>query len=180
MFRLDGKTAVVTGARRGIGKAMAIALAEAGANIVGVSRSMESSGSELGRAVTALGRKFSGYAFDFADRQAVYAFLRQVTTDFPVIDILVNNGGTTLRKLAAEHPDEYWDTIIEVDLNSQFVLAREIGKGVVERGEGKIIFTASLLAFRGGSLCRVTRRRKVALPSSPKRLPMNGQRKVCR
>ncbi len=150
LFRLDGKTAIVTGARRGIGRAMAVALAEAGADIVGVSRSMESSGSDVERAVTALGRTFRGYACDFADRNAVYAFIRQVTTDFPVIDILVNNGGTILRKPAAEHPDEYWDTIIEVDLNSQFVLAREIGRRMVERGSGKIIFTASLLAFQGG------------------------------
>ncbi len=150
LFRLDGKTAVVTGARRGIGKAMALALAEAGADIVGVSRSLESSGSDLELAVKALGRKFRGYACDFADRGAVYGLVRRLSEEFPVIDILVNNGGTILRKPAAEHPDEYWDTIIEVDLNSQFVLAREIGKRMVERGSGKIIFTASLLSFQGG------------------------------
>ena len=150
LFKLDGKTALITGARRGIGKAMALALAEAGADIVGVSRSLESSGSELEHAVAALGRKFRGYACDFADRGAVYAFIRRVTEDFPIIDILVNNAGNILRKPAAEHPDEYWDTIIEVDLNSQFVLSREIGKRMVARGSGKIIFTASLLAFQGG------------------------------
>jgi 2-deoxy-D-gluconate 3-dehydrogenase len=149
-FKLDGKTALVTGARRGIGKAMAMALAEAGADIIGVSASLEDSGSELEQEVLALGRKFKGYACDFGDRKALYGFIAKVTVDFPVIDILVNNAGTILRKPAAEHPDEYWDRIIEVNLNSQFVLSREIGKRMVERGQGKIIFTASLLTFQGG------------------------------
>ncbi|MGA3202711.1 MAG: SDR family NAD(P)-dependent oxidoreductase [Bryobacteraceae bacterium] len=150
LFKLDGKTALVTGAKRGIGKAMAVALAEAGADIIGVSKTLESSGSEVEREVTAVGRKFRAYACDFADRGAVYAFLRQVQADVPVVDILVNNAGTILRKAAAEHPDEYWDQVIETNLNSQFVISREIGKHMVERGAGKIIFTASMLTFQGG------------------------------
>jgi 2-deoxy-D-gluconate 3-dehydrogenase len=150
LFKLDGKTALVTGARRGIGKAMAVALAEAGADIIGVSKSLEESGSDLEREVTALGRKFRGYACDFANRQSVHAFLRDVLIENSAIDILVNNAGTVLRKPAAEHPDEMWDQIIETNLNSQFVISREIGKRMVERGAGKIIFTASLLTFQGG------------------------------
>jgi 2-dehydro-3-deoxy-D-gluconate 5-dehydrogenase len=146
LFRLDGKTALVTGARRGIGKAMAVALAEAGADIIGVSLTLEP-GSEVEREVVALGRKFHGYACDFAHRESVYAMLRELPGG---IDILVNNAGTILRKPAAEHPDEYWDQVIETNLNSQFVISREIGKGMVERGAGKIIFTASLLTFQGG------------------------------
>ena len=146
LFRLDGKTALVTGAKRGIGKAMAVALAEAGADIIGVSKSLEP-GSDVEREITALGRKFTGYACDFSKRESVYAFLREVPTG---IDILVNNAGTILRKPAAEHPDEYWDQVIETNLNSQFVISREIGKGMVARGAGKIIFTASLLTFQGG------------------------------
>ena len=149
-FKLDGKTALVTGARRGIGKAMALALAEAGADIIGVSASLEASGSSLEREVIARGRSFRGYACDFGDRKALYAFIEQVQRDVPVIDILVNNAGTILRKPAAEHPDDYWDRILEVDLSSQFVLSREIGKEMVKRGSGKIIFTASLLTFQGG------------------------------
>ena len=149
-FKLDGKIALVTGCRRGIGQAMALALAEAGAGIIGVSRSLESSGSDVEKAVRALGREFTGYAADFGKRQAIYKFIRQVTADFPVIDILVNNAGTIRRSPAAEHSDEYWDEIIETDLNAQFILSREIGKGMVERGSGKIIFTASLLTFQGG------------------------------
>jgi 2-dehydro-3-deoxy-D-gluconate 5-dehydrogenase len=149
-FKLDGKTALVTGCKRGIGKAMAIALAEAGADIIGVSQSLEVSGSDIEKEVTNRGRKFKGYACDFADRAEVYAFIHQVKSDFPVINILINNAGTILRKPAAEHPDEYWDKVIEINLNSQFVLAREIGKEMIARGAGKIIFTASLLTFQGG------------------------------
>lgn len=150
LFRLDGKSALVTGCKRGIGKAMALALAEAGANILGVSASLETSGSDIEREVTALGRSFRGYRCDFGDRPALYDFIRQVQADNPVIDILINNAGTILRKPALEHPDEYWDQVLEVNLSAQFVLSREMGKGMVERGRGKIIFTASVLTFQGG------------------------------
>jgi 2-deoxy-D-gluconate 3-dehydrogenase len=150
LFKLDGKTALVTGSKRGIGKAMALALAEAGADIIAVSRTMEASGSDLEREVTALGRKFRGYSCDFSRRESVYAFLAELQCARPVIDILVNNAGMTLRKPAAEHPDEYWDQVIETNLNSQFVISREIGKQMIARGAGKIIFTASLLTFQGG------------------------------
>jgi 2-deoxy-D-gluconate 3-dehydrogenase len=149
-FKLDGKTALVTGCRRGIGRAIAVGLAEAGADIVGVSAQLERSGSEIEREVTATGRSFRGYACDFADRQAVYGLVEQVRAECPPIDILVNNAGTILRKPAAEHPDEYWDRVLEVNLNAQFVLSREFGKDMLARGRGKIIFTASLLTFQGG------------------------------
>jgi 2-dehydro-3-deoxy-D-gluconate 5-dehydrogenase len=147
LFKLDGKTALVTGAKRGIGKAMAVALAEAGADIIGVSKTLEPNGSDVEREVTAVGRKFCGFSCDFANRESVYAFLRELPSH---IDILVNNAGTILRKPAAEHPDEYWDQIIETNLNSQFVISREIGKTMIARGAGKIIFTASMLTFQGG------------------------------
>src|SRR5262245_42836595 len=150
LFKLDGKIALVTGCRRGIGKAFAIALAEAGADIVGVSKTLEPKDSEIERQVTALGRKFRGYRCDFNNREAVRDFIAKVSTDVPVIDILVNNAGTILRKPAAEHPDEYWDEVIETNLSSQFLLSREIGKGMLERRAGKIIFTASVLTFQGG------------------------------
>lgn len=149
-FKLDGKTALVTGARRGIGKAMAIALAEAGADIVGMSAAMEPQGSAVGQNVEERGRKFWGYACDLADRKQVYAFIGKVKADCPPIDILVNNGGAILRKPADEHPDEYWDRILEIDLSAQFVLAREFGREMLKREAGKIIFTASLLSFQGG------------------------------
>jgi 2-dehydro-3-deoxy-D-gluconate 5-dehydrogenase len=147
-FRLDGKTALVTGCRRGIGQAAAIALAEAGADIIGVSATLEPD-SAVERAVTALGRRFRGYACDFGDRKALYSFIQKVSAAGP-IDILFNNAGTIQRKPAAEHPDEYWDKVIEVNLNAQFILTRQIGKGMLERGHGKIVFTASMLTFQGG------------------------------
>jgi 2-dehydro-3-deoxy-D-gluconate 5-dehydrogenase len=150
LFRLDGKTALVTGSKRGIGKAMALALAEAGADIIGVSRTLESSGSAIEAEVTALGRKFTGYACDLGNRRSVQEFLQRALADIPVVDILVNNAGTILRKAAVEHPDEYWDQVIETNLNAQFFISREIGKRMVDRGKGKIIFTASLLTFQGG------------------------------
>lgn len=149
-FDLTGKTALVTGCKRGIGKAMSLALAGAGADIIGVSASLELSGSQVEQEVTALGRSFKGYQADFANRAAVYAFIEKVKTEYTTIDILVCNAGTILRKPAAEHPDEYWDTVMEVNLNAPFIMAREFGKDMIERGAGKIIFTASLLTFQGG------------------------------
>ena len=148
-FDLSGKTALVTGCRRGIGRAFAQGLAEAGADIVGVSASL-ASGSEVEGDVAALGRSFRSYACDFSDRDALRAFIARVKVDVAQIDILVNNAGTILREPAADHPDEYWDRVIEVNLNAQFVLAREFGKEMVARGCGKIVFTASLLSFQGG------------------------------
>jgi len=152
LFELNGKRALITGCRRGIGRSMAVGLAEAGADIIGVSATMEPAGSEVEKDVQALGREFKGYACEFSDREALHQFARDVKADFPQIDILVNNAGTILREPAAQHPDEYWDKVIEVNLNAQFVLSREIGKEMVARGSGKIIFTASLLSFQGGIL----------------------------
>ena len=126
-YDLTGKTALVTGSNRGIGKAMADALELAGATVV----------------------RTSSADCDLSDRNAVYAFVERVKKSHQ-IDILVNNAGTILRKPAAEHPDEYWDRVIDINLNSQFILAREFGRDMVERGWGKIVFTCSLLTFQGG------------------------------
>ena len=149
-FHLDGKTALVSGARRGIGKAMAIALAEAGADIIAVSANLEAAGSEVELAVKSLGRRFAGYRCDFANRAEIYRFIERVNAEHPVVDILVNNAGTVLREAAESHSDAYWDQIIETNLNAQFLLSREFGKRMLARGNGKIIFTASLLTFQGG------------------------------
>lgn len=149
-FSLAGKTALVTGCKRGIGKAMAVALAEAGADIIGVSASLEDTGSQVEQEVHALGRDFKGYACDFSDRAALYAFIGKVQAECSQIDVLVNNAGTIMRAPAAEHSDAYWDRVIEINLNAQFILSREIGKLMVAKGSGKIIFTASLLTFQGG------------------------------
>jgi 2-deoxy-D-gluconate 3-dehydrogenase len=111
---------------------------------------MEPDGGEVRRQCGALGRECRTYAVDLADRPAVYDFIARVKRECPPIDILVNNAGTVLRKPAAVHPDEYWDRVIEINLNAQFVLAREFGRDMIERGAGKIIFTASVLSFQGG------------------------------
>ena len=149
-FDLTGKVALVTGCKRGIGMAMALGLAEAGADIIGVSANLELEGSQVSKSVEALGRKFKAYQADFSNRDSLYAFIKQVKADSPRIDILVNNAGTILRNPAAEHSDEFWDEVLEVNLSSQFILSREIGSTMLAHGSGKIIFTASLLSFQGG------------------------------
>ena len=140
----------MTGCRRGIGRAIVIALAEAGADIVGVSASMEKSGSEVETAVRGTGRAFTPYRCDFADRRLLYRFIGKIREHHGTVDILVNNAGIILRTPAAEHSDEYWDRVMEVNLSAQFVLSRELGRDMIEAGSGKIIFTASLLTFQGG------------------------------
>ena len=149
-FDLSGKTALVTGCKRGIGRGIAQALAEAGADIIGVSATLEPSGSEVETAVTATGRSFSAYQCDFSDRKAVLAFAADLQDRNIVPDILVNNAGTIKRHPATEHPTDYWDEVLEVNLSAPFLLSREIGRAMVARGSGKIIFTASLLTFQGG------------------------------
>jgi 2-deoxy-D-gluconate 3-dehydrogenase len=152
LFSLEGKTALVTGARRGLGRAMAVALAEAGADIVGVSAQMEA-GSAVGNEIMALGRRFWAYACDLSDRDQVYRLITAVQheVDRP-IDILINNAGTILRAPADQHSDEDWDRVIKINLDAPFVLSREFGRDMVRRRAGKIIFTASLLSFQGGIL----------------------------
>lgn len=150
LFDLQGKTALVTGSKRGIGKAIAVAFANAGADVICVSATLESEGSEVESAVKAAGRNCKAYACDFSDRAALESFIKQVQADHPTIDILVNNAGTIKRQPAAEHSDAFWDEVIEVNLNAQFFLSRAIGKNMIAAGGGKIIFTASLLTFQGG------------------------------
>ena len=150
LFDLSGKTALVTGCNKGIGKGMALALASAGANIIGVSASLTLSNSEIENEVKALGKNFKAYQCDLSDRAALQVFTTQVLAENAHIDILVNNAGMILRQPAAEHSDEYWDKVLSVNLDAPFILAREIGRSMLERGSGKIIFTASLLTFQGG------------------------------
>jgi 2-deoxy-D-gluconate 3-dehydrogenase len=149
-FSLAGKTAVVTGASRGIGQAIAVGLARAGANIIGVSSRMSSDGATTGDAVRAAGGTFHGLACDFADHAAVTKLAQNLRRDHGSIDILVNNAGTIRRAPAIEHSDDDWNAVIDINLNAQFVLSRELGSDMVTRGSGKIIFIASLLTFQGG------------------------------
>jgi 2-dehydro-3-deoxy-D-gluconate 5-dehydrogenase len=148
-FSLAGQTALVTGCKRGIGFGIALGLAQAGADIVGVSASLEEAGSDIEQAVHALGRKFTAYRCDFSDRKATQDFAAKVKSA-QEIDILFNNAGTIKCAPAAEHGDDIWDEVIETNLSAPFLLAREIGGQMLARGRGKIIFTASLLSFQGG------------------------------
>lgn len=150
MFDLSGQTALVTGGNKGIGKAMALGLAEAGADIIVVSGSIALTGSNIEEEVVALGRKFKAYQADLGKRESLYQFVNMVLSQNPQIDILINNAGTIMRKPAAEHPDEWWDSVLSINLNAPFILAREIGKHMIERGSGRILFTCSLLSFQGG------------------------------
>lgn len=152
LFNLEGKVALVTGCNKGIGKAMAIGLAEAGADVIGVSATIELTGSDVENKITALGRKFKAYQCDFGSRESLKAFIAKVLAENAAIDILVNNAGTILRSPIAEHGDDLWDKVISINLDAPFILTREIGKHMLERGYGKIIFTASLLSFQGGIL----------------------------
>ncbi|WEH13038.1 SDR family oxidoreductase [Streptomyces sp. VNUA24] len=150
LFDLTGKLAVVTGARRGIGRAMARALAEAGADVIGVSAQLEESGSAVEKDVLAAGRTFEAVRTDFADPDAVRALGADLAARERPVDILVNNAGTIRRAPASEHTDADWELVLQVNLNAQFALTRAVGASMVARGQGKIIFTASLLSYQGG------------------------------
>jgi 2-deoxy-D-gluconate 3-dehydrogenase len=150
LFDLSGKTALVTGCNKGIGKAMAIGLAEAGADIIGISSSMPLSGSDIEKEVKALGRNFTAYKADLSDRKKLYATVEQILAAHSAVDILINNAGIIKRAPAAAHSDDFWDEVLNINLSAQFILSREIGKHMLQRGSGKIIFTCSLLSFQGG------------------------------
>jgi 2-deoxy-D-gluconate 3-dehydrogenase len=150
MFDLTNRLAVVTGASRGIGLAIAEAYAAAGADVIAVSTALPSGESAVRTAVESHGRRFTALAADFADPEAVRALAQQLTTGDRPVDILVNNAGTIERAPAAEHSDDLWNRVVQVNLGSQFVLSREVGRGMLDRGIGKVIFTASLLSFQGG------------------------------
>ncbi len=149
-FRTENKMALVTGCSSGIGMAIAIELAESGADIIGVSSNMPLSGSDVSKAVEAAGKKFYAYQADFSNRESLYSFLNKIKADHPRIDILINNAGHIMREPAATHSDEYWDLIININLDAQFIITREIGKRMLEQKAGKIVFTCSLLSFQGG------------------------------
>jgi 2-deoxy-D-gluconate 3-dehydrogenase len=148
-FELKGKTALVTGSDTGLGQAMAIALAEAGADIVGASNVEAIKGGDTEKAVKALGRKFTPYVVDISDREQLYKFINEVKSKHQ-IDILINNAGMILRRPVAEHPDEWYDKVIAVNQTAQFIITKEFGRDMIERGNGKIVFTCSLLSFQGG------------------------------
>lgn len=147
-FGLAGRTALVTGARTGIGRACALALAAAGADVVLWGRA-EGDCDEVAAEVEALGRKAFGVAADFGDRDAVQALATRVGADHE-IDVLVNNAGTIRRTPAAQMSLEDWDLVRVVNLDSVWILTQTLGSAMVSRGDGAVITIASLLTFQGG------------------------------
>jgi 2-deoxy-D-gluconate 3-dehydrogenase len=151
-FRLDGRVALVTGASTGLGQGIALALAEAGADLVCHDREVAVPTETVGR-IRALGRRAEIVTADLSDPQAAVGLIARAEAALGPIDILVNNAGTIHREPAAEHADEAWDRVIAINLSSPFRLSREFGRRVIARGgRGKILNTASLLAFQGGIL----------------------------
>jgi len=149
LFRLDGKVALVTGASRGLGAAIARALADAGADVI--VHANATSAEATASAVAKAGRRSHALTANLENDGAAAGLAAQAIDVFGRVDILVNNAGTIRRSPAADHPDADWDTVIAVNLSSVFRLSRAIGKHMLTRGEGgKIINVASLLAFQGG------------------------------
>ena len=150
-FRLDGQVAMVTGATRGLGQAIAIALAEAGADVAGLGRS-EPAGT--GRTVEALGCRFLGMALDLetASVAGLDAAVGRVCDGLGRIDILINNAGTIRRAPALEYSERDWDDILQINLKSAFFLAQSAARRMAARGGGKIVNVVSLLSFQGGIL----------------------------
>ncbi len=150
-FSLNGKTALVTGASRGLGKAIAIGLASAGADVICTS-SKTGGSDETVAAIREYGKEGHTYPADLSDRNEVTGLIENVKKNHTQIDILVNNAGTIRRHPAAEYPEKDWDDVITVNLHSLFLLSQHIGAEMVQRQSGKIINIASLLSFQGGIL----------------------------
>lgn len=147
-FKLAGKVAIVTGASRGLGKGMALALAEAGADIIGVGISDSSA---TGDTVTALGRRYLGIRADLGDKACVPDIVAQATASFGRIDILVNNAGTIRRNDFVDFTEQDWDAVMDLNLKTLFFLSQAVVKQFIAQGSGgKIIHIASMLSFQGG------------------------------
>lgn len=147
-FKLDGKVALVTGASAGLGAAIAIALAQAGADVAchGNSRSPQATC----EAITALGRRAVAVTGDLQNQEVPQQLLATTLGEFAQLDILINNAGTIRRAPAVEFSEDDWDAVIAVNLSSVFRLSQLAGRHMIERGGGKIINIASLLSFQGG------------------------------
>jgi|SRR5438876_6491431 len=147
-FKLDDKVALVTGASTGLGQAIAIALAEAGANVAchGNTHAPDASCAEVAKA----GRKAFALTGDLGDSKTPRRLIENTIEHFGQLDILVNNAGMIRRAPAVAYSEEDWATVIEVNLSSVFRMAQLAGRHMIERGGGKILNIASLLSFQGG------------------------------
>jgi 2-deoxy-D-gluconate 3-dehydrogenase len=149
-FNLAGKIALVTGSSTGIGSAIAIGLARAGADVICHGRGEEAE--VTSERIRQLGRRSLAISADLADRSAQETFAREALAAFGRIDLLVNNAGSIRRSAAVDYTDADWDFLLEVNLSAPFRLSRSIGKAMIEQGGGRIVNIASLLSFQGGIL----------------------------
>lgn len=148
LFKLDGKVAAITGATRGIGRSIALSLAEAGADIALLQRSPEQS--DVKEEIEALGRKCLIVPCDLENVEQVKAAIPHVVSHFGKIDILVNNAGIQRRSPSVDFSEQDWDDVINVNLKTVWLLCQQAGRYMVPNGKGKIINMASLLSFQGG------------------------------
>lgn len=148
-FKLEGKVALVTGASSGIGQAIAIALAEAGADVACHARS-EDKLVETCESIDTLGRGYAMVAGDMAKKGTPVRLVAETLAVLGRIDILINNAGTIRRAPAVDYTEDDWSSVIETNLSSVFRLSQAVGRHMIERGSGKIVNIASLLSFQGG------------------------------
>jgi 2-deoxy-D-gluconate 3-dehydrogenase len=146
-FSLAGRVAMVTGANTGLGQAVALALAEAGADLVAVGRTEPD---ETQRAVTDLGRRFLSVHADLANIELIPGVVQAALEGFGQIDILVNNAGIIRRNAAVDFTEADWDAVVDVNLKSVFFLTQAVGRLMIQAGRGKVINIASVLSFQGG------------------------------
>jgi len=149
LFSLTGKTALVTGASRGLGQAIALGLAKAGAIVI-CSSSKENGTSETEKMIEHIGGKAYSVSADLSDQNAINAMIDSAFEFTGTIDILVNNGGTISRHPAEQYPLNEWQNVMDVNVNSVFQLSQLVGKKMIEKQQGKIINIASMLSFTGG------------------------------
>ena len=147
LFSLKGKVALFTGGSRGLGKAMAIGLAKAGADVAVVGRQLDQGVIDE---IAAQGVRGKFYEYDLANVDGIAALVGEVNKDFGHIDILVNNAGVQSRHKAVDFPKSDWDFVLNVNMSAVFFLCQEVGRLMLAQGRGKIINIASLLSFQGG------------------------------
>ena len=147
LFSLKGKVALFTGGSRGLGKAMAVALAKAGADVAVVGRKSDP---DVINQIVACGVRGKFYEFDLDAIEGIPDLVREVAKEFGHIDILVNNAGVQKRHKAVDFPKADWDFVLNVNMNAVFFMCQEVGRLMLAQGKGKIINIASLLSFQGG------------------------------
>jgi 2-dehydro-3-deoxy-D-gluconate 5-dehydrogenase len=147
IFSLSGRVALVTGANTGLGQAIAVALAGAGADIVAVGRT-EPKDTQV--SVQSLGQRFLSIHADLADTSTVPAVVESALSEFGQLDILVNNAGIIRRSDAVDFTEADWDAVVDVNLKSAFFLTQAVGRHMIQAGRGKVINIASMLSFQGG------------------------------